>query len=144
LREPAAGPVLECVDRYCQLRQGERFSQPHLESDYTATGRTRYRVAHHIRLRRRAARRHSSDWPKNLCTAQRRLSNQPVNEKRCLAPHRSCAASRTSWGTYNCSPPSRRTARPPMMTLWKCAIRNRLLANTNLTDESRIRKSALK
>src|SRR5262245_39672368 len=35
LREPAEAPVLECVGRYCQLRQGERLSQPHLESDHT-------------------------------------------------------------------------------------------------------------
>jgi len=35
LREPAEAPVLECVGRYCQLRQGERFSQPHLAFDHT-------------------------------------------------------------------------------------------------------------
>src|SRR5215475_5844255 len=31
LSEPVEAPVSECVGRYCQLRQGERFSQPHLE-----------------------------------------------------------------------------------------------------------------
>ena len=35
LREPAEAPVLECVGRYCQLHQGERFSQLRIEFDHT-------------------------------------------------------------------------------------------------------------
>src|SRR5215472_12699919 len=121
LREPAEAPVLECIGRYCQLRQGERFSQPHLGFDHTG-----YQA---LALHGSAPYQIGAGRPGGKVAISRRtcaprigrLSTSAVNEKRCLAP-------------AFVEPEAERLGEPiivarhraehhaPVMTLWKCAI----------------------